>query len=421
MFDRLIRVLEITLAFIVFAALFSYSNPSLTDRIEKIRAYTRRLEFNYISWTMDAAFIKAKAASSGAPYSFDHEAQKQIVAEYLQVIQLSLEKEYALQLIYSDANIADKETASFDIRVELDEVAARRQELAPLAEAILQGQVSEILAELGLTALGQPVPNVLYHSTALPYALIVSPRDRIEQLANVSVDMELTVDEQAALETRVDTGLNTSSLVVPIGGVGVYPTMVMRTTNLPWLLNTISHEWTHNYLTLRPLGLLYTGSPELRTMNETTASIAGDEIGALVLERFYPELIAATRPDPGLVSAPLGASQPDEAPFDFRAEMHETRTTVDALLTDGKIDEAEAYMEARRLIFLQNGYLLRKINQAYFAFYGAYADVPGGAAGEDPVGPAVRALRAQSESLADFINTISWMSSFEDLQHKLKQ
>jgi hypothetical protein len=47
--------------------------------------------------------------------------------------------------------------------------------------------------------------------------------------------------------------------------------------------------------------------------------------------------------------------------------------------------------------------------------------VPGGAAGEDPVGPAVRALRAQSESLADFINTISWMSSFEDLQEKLAQ
>jgi len=78
-------------------------------------------------------------------------------------------------------------------------------------------------------------------------------------------------------------------------------------------------------------------------------------------------------------------------------------------------------MEARRLIFLENGYLLRKINQAYFAFYGAYADAPGGAAGQDPVGPAVRALRAQSESLADFVNTISWMSSFEDLQEKLEQ
>jgi hypothetical protein len=28
----------------------------------------------------------------------------------------------------------------------------------------------------------------------------------------------------------------------------------------------------------------------------------------------------------------------------------------------------------------------------------------------------VRALRAQSDSLADFVNRISWMTSFQDLQ-----
>jgi hypothetical protein len=101
--------------------------------------------------------------------------------------------------------------------------------------------------------------------------------------------------------------------------------------------------------------------------------------------------------------------------------MHETRINADALLAQGKIEEAEKYMEARRAVFIKNGYLLRKINQAYFAFYGAYAESPGGAAGQDPVGPAVRALRAQSVSLADFINTISWMTSFEQLQEAVKQ
>jgi len=74
-------------------------------------------------------------------------------------------------------------------------------------------------------------------------------------------------------------------------------------------------------------------------------------------------------------------------------------------------------MEARRRVFWENGYQLRKINQAYFAFYGAYADAPGGgAAGDDPVGAAVRALRAQSPSLAVFVNRISWMATFEQLQ-----
>jgi hypothetical protein len=100
--------------------------------------------------------------------------------------------------------------------------------------------------------------------------------------------------------------------------------------------------------------------------------------------------------------------------------MHTTRVTADELLAQGKIEEAEEYMEQRRQLFIQNGYVIRKLNQAYFAFHGAYADVPGGAAGEDPVGPAVRALREQSDSLADFVNTISWMTSFEQLQQAIQ-
>ena len=419
MFHRVARGLEITLALIILASITGYSNPSLTDKIEKVRTYTRQIEFNYLSWMGSAAMIKLRSASIGAPYTVDRAEQKQIVTEYFRQTQSILEKEYLLEQIYADATVMDKELASVAVRKELTALYARQSELAPFAEAILQDQVSQILAENNLTTIGQPLPNVWYHSTPLPMALIVSPRDHIEQTANISVKTDLTLDEQAALEDRVDKGLNTSSLVVGIGGVGVYPTMVMRSTSMNWILSTVAHEWVHNYLTLRPLGFLYNGTPELRTMNETTASIAGNEIGDLVIERFYPELMTASPSNLILISAPFDHPNPGDLPrppFDFRAQMHETRVTTDALLAEGKIEEAEAYMEARRLIFLKNGYLFRKINQAYFAFYGAYADSPGGAAGEDPVGPAVRALREQSDSLADFVNTISWMTSFEQLQ-----
>ncbi|MBN2499961.1 MAG: hypothetical protein JXB38_04280, partial [Anaerolineales bacterium] len=108
--------------------------------------------------------------------------------------------------------------------------------------------------------------------------------------------------------------------------------------------------------------------------------------------------------------------EPKVPVFDFRTEMRETRVTADALLAEGKIEEAEAYMEARRVYLWENGYRIRKLNQAYFAFHGAYADQPGGAAGDDPVGAAVRELRAGSAGLADFINRMSWMDSYADLQ-----
>lgn len=424
MIQRILRGFEITILLIILAALTGYSNPSLTNPIEKVRAYTRSLEFDYVEWMAKAAIVKMRAATVNLPQTLDREEQKQIVMEYFQTTQFILEKEYLLSQLYADPTIQDKEAATATVRADLTKLYLRQEQIAPLAEAILQEQVTQVLVEQGLTAAGQPLPNVWYHSTPLPMALIVSPRDRIEQTANISVNTDLTVDEQVNLEDDVSKGLNVSSLVVQIGGVGVYPTMVARTTNVNWLLSTIAHEWIHNYLTLRPLGLLYSETPELRTMNETTASIAGDEIGAIVIEKFYPELKpAASFPNLSLVSLSFDRPDPEtlvRPPFDFRAQMHETRINADALLAAGKIEEAEAYMEARRQIFLQNGYLLRKINQAYFAFHGAYADVPGGAAGEDPVGPAVRALRAQSASLKDFINTMAWMWSFEQLQETIK-
>lgn len=425
MIQRILRGLEITVLLILLALLTGYSNPPLTNSIEKVRAYTRDMEFDYVEWMANAAFIKMSAASVHAPYTLERAEQKKLVMEYLRVTQSILEKEYQLSQLYADASIQDMEKATEDLRNELAELYARQSELAPLSEAVLQEQVSQVLAENDLTAAGQPMPNVWYHSTPLPMALIVSPRERIEQTANISVNTDLTIDEQVKLEDDVAQGLDVSTLVVQIGGVGVYPTMVMRTTNLPWVLNTITHEWTHNYLTLRPLGMLYNETPELRTMNETTASIVGDEIGALVLKEFYPELLpSASLPRLGLISLPFDRPDPEtltRPPFDFRAQMHETRINVDAMLAEGRIEEAEAYMEARRQVFLQNGYLLRKINQSYFAFHGAYADVPGGAAGEDPVGPAVRALREQSDSLADFVKSMAWMWSFDQLLETVNQ
>jgi hypothetical protein len=142
--------------------------------------------------------------------------------------------------------------------------------------------------------------------------------------------------------------------------------------------------------------MLYMKTPEMRVINETVASLAGKEIRDAFLARFYPEAV----PPPPPPETPHESPSPAEGPpsFDFRAEMHETRLHVDALLAAGRIEEAERYMEQRRNIFWAHGYTIRKLNQAYLAFYGAYADVPGGAAGdmEDPVGGGfqVSALKA---------------------------
>ncbi len=386
----------------------------LTNKVERVRAFTRQLEFDYASWTLKALQIKLLESSLGSAAYLPMDAHRRLVLEYMELIANIQNAERDLEMLYASPEISNPALASAPLRAKLRDFEAQRQKLAPLAESILQEQISYAVSQLGLTFLGQPIPPVLYHATPLPLALIVSPREVIRQDANLSLIPELSLEEQIALEEKVDQALNVSSLVVKIGGVGTYPTMVQQTSSLDWLSEVVAHEWVHNYLTLHPLGMSYMSSAELRVMNETAASIAGKEIALKVLELFYAELLPPP-PPPTPPPTPTPETQPPA--FDFRREMHLTRVTVDQLLAEGKIEEAEAYMEMRRRIFWENGYRhLRKLNQAYFAFYGAYADEPGGAAGEDPVGAAVRALRAQSPSLAAFLKRIAWMWSYEQLQ-----
>lgn len=417
-FHRILRIFDLVLGLLLLPALFSNSSQvPARSFYERARSYARAVEFDYFGWTLDAIGVKLGQAALDTPAYFSETARRQVVSDYLQLTYQILVDEYDLELIYTDPSISDPEAASADLRARLDEAYARQRSLAPLAEAVLEEQISALLAELDLTTLGQPLPPISFHMSPLPYHLIISPRDKIQQDAAIGIIPDLPLDRQVKIEEQVAAALDVSTLVVPVGGIGTYPSMVMRTTSLQWLADVISHEWIHNWLSLRPLGFNYGGTPELRTMNETTASIAGTEIAALFIRRYYPDLASAY----GLeaVSAPLAPVPPGGFPrpvFDYWSEMHTTRVHVDELLAEGKIEEAEAYMEMRRQVFWENGYHIRKLNQAFFAFYGAYADIPGGAAGEDPVGPAVRALRAQSASLTEFLKTIAAMSSFEELQ-----
>jgi hypothetical protein len=412
---RLLRGVEIGFYAAFFAGLLGGGSLLVSTKpSEAARRYTRSVEFDYVSWTLEALNVKLDQAVLDTPFYFSETARHQIVVDYLHLMDNILSSENQLNLIYTDPQVHNPAAASLNLQVELKRLYARQRQLSPLAEAVLQEQISATLADLGLTSGGQALPAVLFHITPLPFNLVISPRDKIQQEAAISLVPDLSVDQQIALENRVDSGLDVSSLVVPVGGIGSYPTMVMRTTGLDWLSDTIAHEWTHNWLALRPLGLNYDTSPELRTMNETTASIAGHEIAMLVLKRYYPELAAEF--DLQAVSLPLS---PARADFNFNTEMHITRVHVDELLAQDKISEAETYMEQRRQFFWNQGCpqcAIRKLNQAYFAFYGAYAETPGGAAGEDPVGPAVRLLRAQSGTLTDFLKTIAQMDSFQQLQ-----
>lgn len=415
---RWLNVGKMIVLFLVFIVVMAPEWPAFQEEAHRLDSLVGLRQFDFVRWGAQALQRKAgEGAGKGHRY-LGEETRQDVVLSYLDWVARARALQSEITSIYADAQLTDPDAESQALQEELTTARLEMERLQPLAEAVLQEQVSMVLAEEGFGVLGAVLPPVAMHMTPLPQVLIVSPREEIRQIYNVPLTPGITVPEQEALEGQIYEDLDRSALVVPIGGLGFYPAMIVETGNISFLADTVAHEWAHHWLTFTPLGIRYFASPELRTINETVASVVGTEVGAQVVQRFYPQFAPPAAP-------PASATEPEEspadpapqegpAPFDFRAEMAATRVEVDRLLAAGRVAEAEAYMEERRQLFVNNGYPIRALNQAYFAFYGAYADTPG-AAGDDPVGPAVLALREQSSSLREFMRDVARVTSLEAL------
>ena len=407
------------LLYIALMLLIVSSNVPFDSSLSSLSNLTRWDEFNYISWVASALFDKFSNATLGLERFIDDETQAEIVLKYLDQIGEVETLERRLEDLNSDPNLKKRtgEIAAVDTR--LQEKTERMHQYGRIAESILQNQTERTLIEMGFGVGGQLLPPLLFSITDLPLNLIISPRENISTLRNISLKPGMDALEKEKLEDAIFQGFQLSGLVEPVGGVGAYPTMVSRTRDINWLTDVIAHEWFHNYLSFFPLGVRYFENDTIRSINETTANLSGKEVGRRVMIRFYPAYVSLYYL-PGRDPATVLPEGRQEA-FNFRKQMRETRLVVDYLLSNGQIERAESYMEERRNFFWQNGYRIRKINQAYFAFYGSYNDTPGGgAAGDDPVGPAVQELRKQSPSLKGFIDQVKRVKSFDELLTELE-
>lgn len=296
-----------------------------------------------------------------------------------------------------------------------DRARDQARALEPSVNRILSRQVQQELEAEGLgIRFGQVFPAVSFRFTELPAVLVVSPRQRIDRALTVTLHGDLSLQDVERIEDEV-ARLGYSTLVVPIGGLGTYPSMIPPGSDLAHTLKVIAHEWVHHYLAVNPLGWRYALSIEtddqVITMNETASDIVGGEIGRRTYTRYY-----GTLPPEHLKAESAEAAQPGEEAQEFPRLMRETRQAVDQLLAAGKVEEAELYMEQQRQYLAQRGYYIRKLNQAYFAFYGSYAAQPGFA---NPVGEALQRLYRGSGSLAEFARRVADMSSYHDLVRAL--
>ncbi len=366
--------------------------------------------FDFVSWELNALAKKALFGLLAPQRFMDDEQQSRFVLAYLDDVAEAQSLANEIDKIFTDPAIADPQAASQEQQTRLAQLRDAMDRSTPVAEAILGEQVSTVLNAGGFGPLYQILPPVSGTFTPLPYLLILSPRDRIEPVYQQQLIAGLTAAEQEELEQQtVERFPDYSAYVTGIGGLAVYPAMLLESTSIDWIADVVAHEWTHHYLLFHPLGLNYDRSGETRAINETSASLIGEWAGQEIILRYYAPLSERRKNPPNPLRrapAPADGDPPAAPEFDFRAEMYHTRVVADRLLAEGKIKDAEWYMEARRRVFVARGYRLRKLNQAYFAFHGAYAASPGGAAGADPIGPAVRRLWAISATPRDFVHTI---------------
>ncbi|MCX6033118.1 MAG: hypothetical protein NT169_28015 [Chloroflexi bacterium] len=322
-----------------------------------------------------------------------------------------------IERIYADPQQADPASAAASLQAELDALRAEQERRRPAVERILERQAATVLEEAGLTTRGVFFPPVRFQFTESPFYLIVSPRTRIAVEHGIYLDPTLALAQIEGIENRTAERLGMSALIEGTGGFSSYPTMIIEYPGMDWVLSTISHEWGHLYLFFRPLGQRYFDNGDMRTLNETTVSILGDEIGQKLLGRYYPERLApAAWPRPQALRADWWDRQQARPEFDYGEFMRTTRLQVDKLLAEGSVDEAEAFMEAQRQILVDHGYAIRKLNQAFFAFHGSYAVGP---SATDPIGGKLRALRERSGSLAEFMAKVARITSATELDAAL--
>ena len=298
----------------------------------------------------------------------------------------------------------------------LNEKRRQQQELENKVEDILEGRLTRVLEDEGLTT-SLPLfssvrfvfPPVDFEFDQPPTVLAVSPRDEIRLQQSILLRSGLSAREISSLEAET-AATGVSSLVLDIHAVAFYPSAIPSDTTYEAALDSMAHEWLHQYFFFHPLGRSYFDSNLTRTLNETAANIGGRELGSLLRERFPL----------GEPHAPASAPSPSpqKPKVDFRKEMRDLRAQVDARLSEGKVEEAEALMEERRNFLAENGYYIRKINQAYFAFNGLYADTP---ASGSPIGPKMTELRQLSPSLGGFLRAVSGITSEEELDSLLTQ
>ena len=337
--------------------------------------------------------------------------RKLIVQDYLQSVR-RLDKERARvegsHFAGSVAGSSATKKATENISNDLEVFEREKESLRGKAEEAVEAVISDVVRTEGLGfPLGILFPPTDFRFDKPPLILVTSPRNVIRLEGTRLIQNDIKMITRSEIEQRIESDGITSALVDDLAGLGTYPAFVSDRYELRQLTRTAAHEWLHNYWIFRPLGRSMWDSSDMYTLNETAADIAGNELGDLAYQRLGGNLEASDlRYGNTAVAAPH-----------LTRILRETRIKVDKLLSENNIDGAEEIMRGQHWNLRLGGYGIRKINQAYFAFRGNYADSP---ASVSPIGSELKEYRETFPTVGEFIKSVATVKNYVQFQLMLE-
>ena len=401
---------------LVFAVLALFIMAPSADNLNLNPAQLAALPHRYSIAKWEAENLLSKWVHMVAQLSWIRERERAqdaaVVMEYFRIAEETSRAKSSLSAL-----VAEGKPGAAALEEELSELVGRQGRLRNEVEEVLEAALSSALSEAGLGSWGPiMLPPVDMRLTETPKLLVTSPRHKIERAYDVLLETGVSLEESRRMEEALMEESDLSALVLSIGGLATYPASVAGARSLEWTLRVAAHEWVHNYLSIRftRLGVNIHSSPEMLSLNEMTADLVGDEVGDRAYEILGLSREAALDEEDRRELLPEHEHEPG---FDFVAEMRETRRRVDELLDDGDVEGAEAYMDERRKVFVDNGHNIRKLNQAYFAFHGTYPSSP---TSVSPIDAQVREFRDAMPDVGVFVIAMSGFGSYDEFLDALE-
>ena len=280
---RIIRRVLVTILLVLLLASTASGEPQFSP----VELAASPYRFDLVAWEVanvpDKWAHKALDLLPGSSKS--NEEKREGLLDYFRLGDEIRTLEDELERLQADGASSGPGARLTAVSAELDVLREQRGMLKADSEEFLESELAAIIKDQGLASwFGGLVPPVDIALSVPPTLLVVSPRDRISRIHSILLKPDMTPEEMELLESEIFLEQDLSALVTGLGGVGSFPAFV-RNSSLHSATELAAHEWLHNYWFFRPLGWApWSWTPDLNSLNETAATIAGRELGHMLYE-----------------------------------------------------------------------------------------------------------------------------------------